>query len=136
MVADHILKPCGTARQYFSPASVKAGFDDLTSIIYQRYGKLGSDSDESLVVKRAVPLPYSSLEKPLPQGWLDFFLIGAAMELIDKPSYVRCGLSIPLDKKELKARLPLRSHSAAGEGLSTSPEASANMTRGGYMSVR
>lgn len=49
------------------------------------------------MVGDAVELPLKSLDRLRPGLWLDLWLIAAAMELTDKPSWVRYGLSIPLD---------------------------------------
>lgn len=56
------------------------------------------DKDDSIMVGDAVELSLDSLNRLRPERWLDLWLIAVAMELADKPSWVRYGLSVPLDQ--------------------------------------
>lgn len=69
--------------------------DQFTSMVYNEFGNV-----ESVMVGSAVDLPLASLGRLCPGEWLDMWLIAAAMELLDKPSYVRYGLSVPLHSKD------------------------------------
>lgn len=55
----------------------------------------GSDS-HTLMVRDKIEVPLTSFDNLRPGRWLDMWLIAAAIELTDKPSWVRCGLSVPL----------------------------------------
>ncbi|TPX11397.1 uncharacterized protein E0L32_007816 [Thyridium curvatum] len=55
----------------------------------------GSDS-HNLMVRDKIEVPLTSFDNLRPGRWLDMWLIAAAIELTDKPSWVRCGLSVPL----------------------------------------
>ena len=61
-------------------------------------GDVGQASILSLKVGNAVEVEFEYLKRLYSDGWLSFDLIGAAMELIDKPAWVRYDLSIPLDE--------------------------------------
>ncbi|KAF3768343.1 hypothetical protein M406DRAFT_71396 [Cryphonectria parasitica EP155] len=66
-----------------------------------------SSSDSSIMVGDAIELPFSSLERLRPDQWLDLWLIAAAMELTDRPSCVKYGLSIPLDQHNGNHTVPV-----------------------------
>ena len=71
-----------------------AGVDNLIALLHH----VQPDNAEcsSVIVGDAVELPYESLERLRPGRWLDIWLLGAAMQLVDKPSCVIYGLSVPL----------------------------------------
>lgn len=70
--------------------------DNLIALLHQ----LQPDYEEcnSVLVGDAVELTRESLEMLRPGQRLDNWLLGAAMELVDKPSCVRYGLCVPLDE--------------------------------------
>lgn len=86
-------------------ASVDAEIDDLTTALLS--SKPDSDFDDSIMVGNTVNLPFESLNRLRPEGWLDLWLIAAAMELTDKPACVRYGLSVPLDEIKDGRMLPV-----------------------------
>ena len=49
------------------------------------------------MVRDAIELSIASLDRLRPGRWLDMYIIAAAMELSDRPPYVRYGLSVALD---------------------------------------
>ena len=55
------------------------------------------DDGDSVMVNGAVDLPCAAFAQLRSGQRLDMWIIAAAMELIDKPLYVRYGYSVPLD---------------------------------------
>ena len=64
-------------------------------MVYDKFGNV-----DSIMVGGAVDLPLTSLPRLCPHGWLDMWVIAAAMELTEKPSCVKYGLSMPLHDGE------------------------------------
>ncbi|KAH8909444.1 hypothetical protein BR93DRAFT_965550 [Coniochaeta sp. PMI_546] len=81
-------------------ASLDADVDGLIAMLHQMSDKANSDPIESFMVHDSVELTFGSLDRLRPGKWLDMWLIAAAMELTDKPSCVKYGLSIPLDQEK------------------------------------
>jgi hypothetical protein len=81
--------------------------DSLTKLLHQLFAQSGSDQDNAIIVRDAVELQFDSLNRLRPGRWLDMWLIAAAMELTDKPSCVRYGLSVPLDEHKDGKVIPI-----------------------------
>src|SRR4051812_30017129 len=54
--------------------------------------------DDSVVLNNGVELSYGSLKRLRQEEWLDIWMIMAAMQISDKPSFVRYDYSILLDE--------------------------------------
>jgi hypothetical protein len=80
---------------------VNTAVDLLAEGVGQLLSKTVFDKDDSILVRghNTVDLPCLSLDRLRPGRWLDMPIIGAAMEITDKPSFVEYGLSVPLDEK-------------------------------------
>lgn len=61
-------------------------------------GDVDQASILSIRVWNVVEVEFEHLTRLCSGRWLSFDLIGAAMELIDKPAWVRYDLSVPLDE--------------------------------------
>ncbi|KAH8910548.1 hypothetical protein BR93DRAFT_274325 [Coniochaeta sp. PMI_546] len=80
--------------------SLDADADSLITILYQMSDKADSNQTESFIVYDTVELTFESLDRLRVGKWLDMWLIAAAIELTDKLSYIKYGLSIPLDEEK------------------------------------
>jgi hypothetical protein len=79
--------------------------DSLIAMLHQISDTEMSDENQSFMVQGvqdAVELTFDSLRNLRPGHWLDIWLIAAALELTDRPSCVKHGLSVPLDEKKRK----------------------------------
>jgi hypothetical protein len=63
-------------------------------------GKYTLGNNNSIIVNGAVELSYSVFDRLRSREWLNYWDIAAALEMTDRPVFVRLGLSIPLYKKE------------------------------------
>lgn len=71
-------------------ASVEYQVDQLIETVQELAGDNGG-----IVVGNRFEVSIESLHRLRPGHWLDSWIIGAAFELMDKPSCVRWGLSVP-----------------------------------------
>jgi hypothetical protein len=63
-------------------------------------GKHTLSDGDSIIVNGAVELLYGVFDRLRSKEWLNFCDIAAALEMTDRPVFVRLGLSIPLHKKD------------------------------------
>jgi hypothetical protein len=63
-------------------------------------GKHTLSNNDSLIVNGAAELSYSVFDRLRSKEWLNFYDITAALEMTNRPVFVRLGLSIPLYKKD------------------------------------
>ncbi|KAK3366681.1 hypothetical protein B0T24DRAFT_596593 [Lasiosphaeria ovina] len=85
---------------------VAAQVGHLARAIRQWLGQLGLE-DTSFMVYDAVDLSGNSLDRLYSNEWLDMWIITAAMELADKPPWVRYGLSILLEERKDDGIIPV-----------------------------
>lgn len=78
----------------------------LAGAIRQWLSQLGLE-DTLFKAHDAVELSVDSLDRLCPDEWLDMWVIAAAMELADKPPWVRYGLSIGLEERENDRIIPV-----------------------------
>ena len=62
-------------------------------------GKHTLSNNDSIIVNGAVELSCSVFDRLRSKEWLDFSDIAAALEMTDRPIFVRLGLSVPFHKK-------------------------------------
>lgn len=55
--------------------------------------------DDTVAINEGIEIPCSIFDRLRPRRWLDSWTINVLMQLSDKPTYVRRGLSVPLDKR-------------------------------------
>jgi hypothetical protein len=63
-------------------------------------GKPTFGNDDSIMVNGAVELSCGVFDRLRSREWLNFLDIAAALEMTDRPVFVRLGLSVPLHKKD------------------------------------
>ena len=63
-------------------------------------GKHALDDGESIMVNGAAELSCGLFDRLRFQGWLNCWDIAAALEMTDRPVFVRLGLSVPLHKND------------------------------------
>jgi hypothetical protein len=63
-------------------------------------GKYTLDNNDSIMVNGVVELLYGVFDRLRSKGWLNCWDIAAALEMTDRPVFIRLGLSVPLYKKE------------------------------------
>lgn len=63
-------------------------------------GKHTLDDDDSIMVNGAVEMSCGVFDRFRSKEWLNFSDIAAALEMTDRPVFVRLGLSVPLHKKD------------------------------------
>jgi hypothetical protein len=63
-------------------------------------GKHTLGDDDSIMVNGAVELSCGMFDRLRSKEWLNFCDIAAALEMTDRPVFVRLGLSVPLHKKD------------------------------------
>jgi len=64
-------------------------------------GKHILDDDDSVMVNGAVELSCGVFDRLRSKEWLNCWDIAAALEMTNRPVFVRLGLSVPLQKKEV-----------------------------------
>jgi hypothetical protein len=74
--------------------------DQVVEEIGHVLGKHTLDDDDSIMVNGAVELSCSVFDRLRSREWLNCWDIAAALEMTDRPVFVRLGLSVPLHKKE------------------------------------
>jgi hypothetical protein len=65
------------------------------------------DNNDSVIVNSIVELLYSIFNRLYSKEWLNYWDITAALEITNRPVFVRLGLSIPLYKKEANGKVIL-----------------------------
>ncbi|KAH8650348.1 hypothetical protein BGZ60DRAFT_421782 [Tricladium varicosporioides] len=76
-------------------------------------GKHMLDDNDSLIINNVVDLSCSVLDRLRSREWLSCWDIAAALEMTDRPVFVRLGLSVPLHEKDTNGeviRLPTPLH--------------------------
>jgi hypothetical protein len=63
-------------------------------------GKHTLGDDDSIMVNGAVELSCGVFDRLRSREWLNFSDIAAALEMTDRPAFVRLGFSVPLHKKD------------------------------------
>jgi len=73
-------------------------------------GKYTLDNNNSIIVNSAVKLLYSVFDRLYSREWLNYWDIITALEITNRPVFVRLGLSVSLYKKEANGEaMPLLS---------------------------
>src|SRR6266498_4126872 len=68
-------------------------------------GKHTLDEDDSIMVNGAVELSHGVFDRLRYRDWLQQWDIAAALEMSDRPVFVKLGLSIPLHEKDANGKI-------------------------------
>ncbi|KAJ9130031.1 hypothetical protein NKR23_g12371 [Pleurostoma richardsiae] len=85
----------GLETEPISEDSTTAQAGHLADKVRNLLSKPGVEPD-TVMIRDNIELPVDSINRIRRGQWLDMWIIAAAMELTDKPSCVRYGLSVPL----------------------------------------
>jgi hypothetical protein len=79
--------------------------DRVVEEIGHAFGKHPLDKDGSIIVNGTVELPYDIFKRLRSREWLNCWDIAAALEMTDRPVFVRLGLSIPLHEEDENSKV-------------------------------
>jgi hypothetical protein len=80
-------------------------FDRVVKRISHVLGKHTLDDNDSIMVNGVVELSCGVFNRLRLREWLNCWDIAAALEMTDRPPFVRLGLSIPLYKKDANGKV-------------------------------
>ncbi|KIM93127.1 hypothetical protein OIDMADRAFT_138353 [Oidiodendron maius Zn] len=90
------------------PGSLDSTVDGVVKGIGHVLGKPTLDDDDSIIGNGSVELSCGIFDRLRSREWLNCWDIAAALEMTDRPAFVRLNLSIPLYKKDTNSKaLPL-----------------------------
>lgn len=81
--------------------------DRLTASICHLLGKSEFEFMDSIMVNGAVEFSCSSISRFRPDQWLDMDIIAVGMELVERPTFVRYCMSVPLDENKNGKSTPI-----------------------------
>ncbi|KAH8760754.1 hypothetical protein BGZ57DRAFT_770046 [Hyaloscypha finlandica] len=90
----------GLEREPVLQGHLDTAVDQVVEGIGHVLGKHTLDDDDSIMVNGAVELSCGVFDRLRSREWLNCWDIAAALEMTDRPVFVRLGLSVPLHKKE------------------------------------
>ena len=79
--------------------------DQVVEGISHVLGKHTLGDDDSIMVNGAVELSCGVFDRLRSREWLNFWDIAAALEMTDRPVFVRLGLSVPLHRKDANSEV-------------------------------
>jgi hypothetical protein len=84
---------------------LETAVDQVVREIGQVHGEHALGDKDAIIVNGGVEFPHGMLDRLRSRDWLNCWDIAAALEMADRPVYVKLGLSIPLHEKDTNGEI-------------------------------
>jgi hypothetical protein len=82
------------------PGCLETAIDRVVREIGQVCGEQSLIDEDAITINGSVEIPNGMFDRLRSQEWLNCWDIAAALEMADRPIYVKLGLSVPLHKED------------------------------------